>query len=475
MAVAEARTAWQRTFNRCLVQEDAKRAPKLACCPSTLPSVRDVDVGPQSAAEAQDIPSVFFLPFNRNASYSNLSPNTRWWLQLQPNYTHQRGLTNEQLNSAESEMKTYQSGLSSALKLPDSEDDGALVYSSTNAEPFVDSDLRSSTTSANNVIRVEKKDLKPIDKQNTEHYSKFQDGGDSYKLAEMSTDGCAISKKTSELFRYCESPWIGDEKTEPWWRTADQDELVLLVTQRSFGLIENCDLPQPQNSRLKKEAADLCSFDHDGECLSPIDMKHPGYQHDLIIHNRIGIASRAESQKQWLPVDGQLPSSTVPSLRDSINQEAIPKRIVAESDPSKAQLLEALRHSQTRAREAEKAAKQAYAEKEDVVKLVFRQASQLFAYKQWFQLLQLENLCYQIRNNRNQPISSLFPVMLPWVPQKTRKLRKNGQKAARGKRAKRGRPRRDICKYAVVFALGLSLVGAGLLLGWTVGWMLPTF
>lgn len=109
------------------------------------------------------------------------------------------------------------------------------------------------------------------------------------------------------------------------------------------------------------------------------------------------------------------------------------------------------------------------------MKIVFRQASQLFAYKQWFQLLQLENLCYQIKNNKGQPISTLFPVMLPWVPQKTRKLRKNLQKAAWGKRAKRGRPRCDISKYAVVFALGLGLVGAGLILGWTVGWMLPTF
>lgn len=133
--------------------------------------------------------------------------------------------------------------------------------------------------------------------------------------------------------------------------------------------------------------------------------------------------------------------------------------------------MDALRHSQTRAREAETAAKQAYAEKEHILKLFFRQASQLFAYKQWFQLLQLEALYFQIKNS-DQPISTLFPVALPWTPNRGRKLRKSMQKAAKGKRGKQSRPKHDTSKYAVAFALGLGLVGAGLLLGWTVGWML---
>lgn len=162
------------------------------------------------------------------------------------------------------------------------------------------------------------------------------------------------------------------------------------------------------------------------------------------------------------------------SLRnsDTSSQKLLPEMNTSSDDESKAQLLEALRHSQTRAREAENAAKQAFAEKEHVVQLVFRQASQLFAYKQWFQLLQLENLYFQIKNNRNQPISAILPVMLPWVPQKTKRPRK---KYARVKRAKRACSKYDLSRYAVVFALGLGLVGAGFLLGWTVGWMLPTF
>lgn len=157
---------------------------------------------------------------------------------------------------------------------------------------------------------------------------------------------------------------------------------------------------------------------------------------------------------------------------DTAGQKVVPKMSTSGNDESKAQLLKALRHSQTRAREAENAAKQAFAEKEHVVQLVFRQASQLFAYKQWFQLLQLENFYFQIKSNKKHPISAMLPVMLPRVPKKSKRPQK---KSARVKRAKRGRPRYDLSRYAVVFALGLGLVGAGLLLGWTVGWMVPTF
>lgn len=142
-----------------------------------------------------------------------------------------------------------------------------------------------------------------------------------------------------------------------------------------------------------------------------------------------------------------------------------------ESDLSKAQLLEALRRSQTRAREAEKAAQQAYSENEHIIKLFLRQASHLFAYKQWFQLLQLEILCLQLKN-KDQPISTLFPVVIPWRPYKSRQLKKGRPKAAKWKRSP---PRYAFSKYAFAVALGLSLASAGLLLGWTMGWLLPSF
>lgn len=122
--------------------------------------------------------------------------------------------------------------------------------------------------------------------------------------------------------------------------------------------------------------------------------------------------------------------------------------------------MEALRHAQTRAREAEIAAEKAYNEMQHIVGLFFRQASHLFAYKQWLQMLQLESLCLQLRIKEHQ-ISTLFPA-LPWMP------RKGNTAKSKGKRQKKCR----LCRY-VAFAVGLGLAGAGLILGWTLGWLLP--
>lgn len=133
-------------------------------------------------------------------------------------------------------------------------------------------------------------------------------------------------------------------------------------------------------------------------------------------------------------------------------------------ESSIAELLEALCHSQTRAREAEKAAQQAYNEKEHILSLFFRQASQLFAYKQWFHMLQLENLCLQLRN-KNQPLLSLFPC---------REMKLSKSHGRDKKRKISNRRRCGVRKCAVALAVGLSLAGAGLLLGWTMGWMFPS-
>ncbi|RRT78016.1 hypothetical protein B296_00020203, partial [Ensete ventricosum] len=78
--------------------------------------------------------------------------------------------------------------------------------------------------------------------------------------------------------------------------------------------------------------------------------------------------------------------------QDNVKEEQAESKQTSENDPISAQLLKALRHSQTRARKAEMAAQKTYDEKEHMVKLFFRQASHLLAYKQWLRMLQLENL-----------------------------------------------------------------------------------
>ncbi|KAK6137080.1 hypothetical protein DH2020_029179 [Rehmannia glutinosa] len=401
MALAEARAAWQRTANRCLVQEDAKRAPKLACCSSVSPSVKQADTGPTSAIGALDIPNTVSLPFNLNPSYSNLSPNSIWWLQQQqqPNCVYQKGLMDEHFNSVENNMETLKQ-----------EDVGEL--------------------------KVE--------------------GG----------VGCDVSKNANEVYFDSESSWIGAEKNTPWWRTADTDELASFVAQRSLDHIENCDLPRPQNTRIKKDV-DVNMFCFGGDGIS--SCHHHSSTH---LHTPGSVTAESSCRKHSMSAEGHLESNTDKSLRDIPTHENLPEIHFPENNASKAQLMEALRHSQTRAREAARAAKEASDEKEHVVKLVFRQASQLFAYKQWLQLLQLENMYLQFINNKNQSVSIVFPLMLPPSSSETQK---SCNKSSSRKREKRVCPQCEVSKYAVVFALGLGLAGAGFLLGWTIGWILPTW
>jgi hypothetical protein len=140
------------------------------------------------------------------------------------------------------------------------------------------------------------------------------------------------------------------------------------------------------------------------------------------------------------------------------------------SAAERTQLLDALRHSQTRAREAEMAAKKAYDEKDHVIKLLFRQASHLFACKQWLKMLQLENICLQLRLKEHQ-IAAMFPE-LPWIMLKEKVT--PGQERKDGTRKKGRKQNKDShLRKAVVFAVGVGIVGAGLLLGWTLGWLLP--
>ncbi|KAK2353545.1 hypothetical protein QL285_091154 [Trifolium repens] len=111
-----------------------------------------------------------------------------------------------------------------------------------------------------------------------------------------------------------------------------------------------------------------------------------------------------------------------------------------DGDQSIAQLMEALCHSQTRAREAE-------------------------------ELLHLDT---QIKNKHN-PVSTRFLKALPSTPFEHKKPLNRKRKFVNDKQEKIGKAKSDVSTtYDVAFSLGLSLVGAGLLLGWTVGWMLPS-
>ncbi|KAI8540493.1 hypothetical protein RHMOL_Rhmol09G0268200 [Rhododendron molle] len=297
---------------------------------------------------------------------------------------------------------------------------------------------------------------------------------DSFDLA------CEEPKKLgSEL----ESHWIGAEKTGPWWRKAGKDELASLVFLKSLENVENCDLP-PQTEKFGRAAsARPHCFYHRKIVDSFLDQVADKGISNLANYAQLSPNSGSMDETHCTLSDfGGLPFGLDDPFRPTSFSNNGPNKINMDkretpqqpgADLSKDELLEALCHSQTRAREAEKAAQEASNEKDHIVKLFFRQASHLFAYRQWFQILQLENFCLQLKNH-DHLASVQFPGFLPWAPFKRRQARKGRHKAAKRKGPKGSPPGHKISKCGVAFALGLSLAGAGLFLGWTMGWFFPS-
>ncbi|KAE8700980.1 Detected protein of unknown function [Hibiscus syriacus] len=261
MAAAEVRAVWQRTANRFFVQEDAKRAPKLACC-QTSSSSKQADSSPIGVAGAHDQPAVGFMPLNRIAYYPNPASDMR---------------------------------------------DGV-------------ESLKSEVNSRSDVSRVQPEDAPDASGAVRKRNCEYSDSAETMK-------NCGFSE--TEAIEY-------------------KDELASLVAKKSLDFIENCDLPPPQKMHIRR------------------------YSHERsACFNGDEVSSSVGSPKQTLS-----PVQSVMQMRNASNSsfcttEKDFMEQVTESDPTKAQLLEALRHSQTRAREAEKVVKQAYAEKEHVIKLIF--------------------------------------------------------------------------------------------------------
>ncbi|KAI3825535.1 hypothetical protein L1987_07025 [Smallanthus sonchifolius] len=117
-----------------------------------------------------------------------------------------------------------------------------------------------------------------------------------------------------------------------------------------------------------------------------------------------------------------------------------PQEIKCGQRACKTKILESLCHSQTHAREAEFAA---------------------------IYVLQLENLCYQIKNKK----SDLMVFSCSNIGKLDKNLKNVGPAKGKRTRIRRGfgRYEHDLGGYVVVFVVGLGIVGAGLLLGWSVG------
>ncbi|XP_045791663.1 uncharacterized protein LOC123886385 [Trifolium pratense] len=284
---------------------------------------------------------------------------------------------------------------------------------------------------------------------------------------EVDSVGYLVSKQKKDFSLDSDYSWIKDDNAQPWWKTTDRDELACLVSKKLLNYVENCDLPPPQKKYQGEQSyADIS--DYNIKTCFDCEAKSSDFS-NLTVEPKDGLDSGLMHRKIEPSFNkGHLSfSSDKSSSYSTIIQEGATEQAF-EGDQSIAQLMEALCHSQTRAREAEELAKQAYAEKERIIALFFTQASHLFAYKQWCRLLQLEN---QIKNTHNL-VSTHFLEALPLMSFEGKKPLKRNRKFVNDKQEKLGKAKSDVSTtYDVAFGLGLSLVGTGILLGWTVGWM----
>lgn len=244
MAAAEARAGWQRIANRCFVQEDARGAPKLSRCPSSSSSKLESDSVPLDASKNSDRPASGFMPHNPKSSNLDVLPDTKWWLHLQPNSGHLKNFSKEQQNALEAELGVLTAGsVDQTVKFVREnrlmEEYAAQSYTQTNSVEAINGD------------NLQKK---PMDK---DIIRELWDAGDN---SELEPCNCLASEHPQKLCSDLDSNWIGEENNEPWWRTADKDELASLVSHKSLEYFENCDLPRPHSKHFGEEISTLDDY-----------------------------------------------------------------------------------------------------------------------------------------------------------------------------------------------------------------------
>lgn len=283
MAAAEARAAFQRTVNRCFVQEDAKRAPRLACCQSSSSTSKQVDSGPaNAAADGADHPSIGLIPLNRASSYASLFPDSKWWLQTQSSYGYQKIFTPEQINALEAGNETSKSGTEKSCTSSDihpSKGSSTVYEIDDYSRSSLDTDHGVSAVCTKRVNSIMNEDIKALDDgTDSQECLCSVDMKANFECSEMdSFNSKTISKNQDEFYFDPDSPWIQEDKAEPWWWITDRDELAYWVAQRSLDRIENCDLPPPKKTCLNLKRyphAQKQCYEHDTNWISTFDSKH---------------------------------------------------------------------------------------------------------------------------------------------------------------------------------------------------------
>lgn len=252
MAAAEARVIWQRTANRCFMQEDAKRAPKLAYCQSSNSGSKQVDAGTTIPEDGRDPPVSGFIPFNREPSLDNLPSNTRWWLQLQPSYVFLKGLSCEEVNALETECEILKSGPGSCRSKSNEEASVRIDGDGTKIDEVLHGPTADHfSTGVNKCIDETQEDARTL---SSDGFKGVKSGNimSSYEFVESENFDSSSSKQLNDLQFEANSPLIGSGKSVPWWRATDKDDIATLVAKKSLDHVENCDLPPPKRMHFTR-------------------------------------------------------------------------------------------------------------------------------------------------------------------------------------------------------------------------------
>ena len=286
MAAAEARAVWQRTVNRCFVQEDAKRAPKLACCQPSCATSRLIDAELAKAADESANAAINAMPFNQKSSFSNLSPDSRWWLQMQTSYGQQKSTLQQQSSALDDAPVMLKAG---------DEDEILKDFSCVGDEEY-DSFYQVDYDSQVDMIRKASKDEK------SQSFAQLMDMTGKHEIIEVDSVGCSVSKKVDEF--NLDSSWTEGDKAEPWWQTTDSDELASFIMMRSLNNIENCDLPPPKRKYVRRHPCDnigdekrrtSCVDWESKSCgLSNLTTDAQGSSDLRLIHNKQGASAANE-------------------------------------------------------------------------------------------------------------------------------------------------------------------------------------
>lgn len=268
MAAAEARAAWQRAANRCLVQEDRKRAPKLACCP---PSAEQHGTNNGNCRNSVDRPICSLVPLRWNPMHSNLPPDFRWWIQSQPNFGIQKDIVSEQLCSLGRDIHEKQ--VEDSAPPPKHEETLLCQADETSIEKIgdvLDPPWMVSSAFTKYSLETGLEEMKTVGSYSQVSKCIETLSNCLYKDNESPDFECidrAPLKNPDKASFDMDAPWKG-ENTRPWWQIADEDQLASLVAERATQHIENCDLPRPtQTVRINR--TELHTRKHIGDYGGP--------------------------------------------------------------------------------------------------------------------------------------------------------------------------------------------------------------